>query len=374
MALRTAVRELAPTRRRRDWFAVRSLAEGLTTPLHPDDYLRFVNPLWTSRELRGRIESVVRETEDAATLVIRPGWGWRFDHQAGQYVGIGVPVEGRYQWRSYSLTSAPRRHGRRITVTVRAMPEGLLSEHLINGLPPGTVVRLAAPAGDFVMPDPPPAKMLFLVGGSGITPIMAMLKTLVRRSGEGRWDLPDVHLVYSSPTPDRMIFRERLERLAASHDSITFSPIFTDTDGILTMDRLADVVPDWQDRQTWACGPTPMLDAATEHWEAAGLEEQLHLERFSLQVGDDVGEGGTVDFQNSGKKAEAEPGTTVLEAGEQAGVGMPYGCRMGICHTCTLTLVSGSVTDVRNGDRYDQPNEQIQTCVTVPNGDCTIAI
>ena len=374
MAVRTAVRELSPTRRRRDWFAVRSLAEGLTTPLHPDDYLRYVNPLWTSRELRGRVESVVRETEDAATLVIRPGWGWRFDHKAGQYVGIGVPIEGRYQWRSYSLTSTPRRRGRRITITIRAMPEGKLSGHLIDGLAPGTVVRLAAPAGDFVLPDPPPERILFLVGGSGITPIMAMLKTLVRRAGEGRWPLPDIHLVYSSPTPERMIFRERLSRLAANNDSLTFTPIYTDTDGVLTFDELDEVVPDWRERQTWACGPAPMLDAATEHWQGADLEDALHLERFTLERGDDAGEGGTVSFQNSGKEQEAEPGTTVLEAGEAAGVGMPYGCRMGICHTCTLTLVKGSVTDVRNGDRFDQPNEQIQTCVTVPDGDCTIAI
>lgn len=373
MAVRSAVRELDPTKQHRDWHAVRSLADKLTTPLHPDDYLRYVNPLWTSREFRGRIESVVRETEDAATLVIRPGWGWRFDHQAGQYVGIGVPVEGRYQWRSYSLTSTPRRRGRRITITIRAMPEGLLSDHLINGLEPGTIVRLAAPAGEFVLPDPPPAKILFLVGGSGITPVMAMLKTLVRRSGQ-HWELPDVHLVYSSPTPDRMIFRDRLEQLDAEHDAITFHPVFTDESGMFTPDQLDDVVPDWRERQTWACGPGPMLDAATEHWEAADLTDALHLERFSLKVGDDVGEGGTVSFRNSGKEAEAEPGTTVLEAGESAGVGMPFGCRMGICHTCTLTLVSGSVTDVRNGDRFDQPNEQIQTCVTVPNGDCTVAI
>src|SRR3712207_4064258 len=69
---------------------LRDLAARLTTPLLPDDYLQLVNPLWSTRELRGRIERVVPQTDDAATLVVRPGWGWSFDHRAGQYIGIGV--------------------------------------------------------------------------------------------------------------------------------------------------------------------------------------------------------------------------------------------------------------------------------------------
>ena len=77
------------------WHRVRGAADKLTTPLHPDDYLRLLNPLWSQRELRGRIEEVVPETDDAATLVIRPGWGWRYDHRPGQYVGIGVQVNDR---------------------------------------------------------------------------------------------------------------------------------------------------------------------------------------------------------------------------------------------------------------------------------------
>jgi ferredoxin-NADP reductase len=110
--------------------------------------------------------------------VIKPGWGWASQYRAGQYVGIGVQVEGKWQWRSYSVSSPPRRSMRTITITVRAMPEGLLSAHLVKGLEPGTIVRLALPKGEFVLPDPPPERMLFLVAGSGVTPVMAMLRTL----------------------------------------------------------------------------------------------------------------------------------------------------------------------------------------------------
>ena len=89
------------------WHALRKLAARITTPLLPDDYLHLANPLWSARELRGRILEVRRETEDSATLVIKPGWGFSFDYQPGQYIGIGLLVDGRWRWRSYSLTSTP---------------------------------------------------------------------------------------------------------------------------------------------------------------------------------------------------------------------------------------------------------------------------
>jgi stearoyl-CoA 9-desaturase NADPH oxidoreductase len=351
------------------WERVRQAGSKLTTPLHPDDYLSLVNPLWSSRELRGRVEEVIPETDDAATLVIRPGWGWRYEHRPGQYVGIGVQVDGKFQWRSYSVSSPPVRRRRTITITVRAMPEGKLSAHLVNGLEPGTIVRLAKPEGDFVMPDPPPAQMLFLVGGSGVTPVMAMLRTLDRRG-----TMPDVVMHYSSTSPERMIFREELRSLADRHEGFTFHELHTDTDGMLEMADLDELCADWRERETWACGPGPMLDAISEHWEGAGAEERLHLERFSLELGGEGGEGGTITFQTSGKTVDADGATTILEAGEQAGVGMPYGCRMGICHTCTLTLVSGTIRDLRSGDEFGQPNEPVQTCVTAAAGDCTFDI
>lgn len=354
------------------WERVRKAADKLTTPLLPDDYLTLLNPLWSSRELRGRVEKVVKETDDAATLVIRPGWGWRYVHRPGQYVGIGVQIGGKFHWRSYSISSPPKKAGRTLAITVRAMPDGFLSDHLVNGLEPGTIVRLALPNGDFVLPDPPPERSLFLVGGSGITPVMSMLRTLDRRrSGAG---VGDAVLHYSSTSAERMIFRSELEALHEQHAEFRFIPRFTDTEGMLDLATLDDVVPDWRRRETWACGPAPMLDAVEAHWEAAGLAENLHLERFSLAVSGEAGEGGTISFQNSGKQIDADGATTLLQAGEAAGVGMPYGCRVGICHTCTVTKISGVVRDLRNGAEFDQPNEQVQSCVTVPVGPCTLNI
>ena len=169
------------------------------------------------------------------------------------------------------------------------MPEGFLSQHLVDGLEPGTIVRLALPAGEFVLPDPPPARMLMLVGGSGITPVMSMLRTLDRRG-----TMPDVVVHYSSTTEERMIFRDEICELADRHDGLTLHRLHTDDDGMLDLADLDSIVPDWRERETWACGPAPMLDAVEEHWERAGLEDSLHLERFSLQLDGDGGEGGTL--------------------------------------------------------------------------------
>src|SRR4051794_41835978 len=106
------------------WERVRRAGSKLTTPLTPDDYLHLLNPLWSSRELRGRVERVVPETEDAATLVIRPGWGWRYDHRPGQYVGIGVQVDGTFQWRAFSVGAPPPRPGRASTPPAPAVAGG----------------------------------------------------------------------------------------------------------------------------------------------------------------------------------------------------------------------------------------------------------
>lgn len=351
---------------------VRSVVNRMTTPLLPDDYLHMLNPLWSARELRGKIIEVVPETGDAATLLIRPGWGWSFSYQAGQYVGIGVHLDGRWHWRSYSISSSPAdsspgRRGGRLAITVKAMPEGFLSEHLVRGLEPGTIVRLALPKGEFVLPDPPPAKILFWTGGSGITPVMSMLRTLDRRD-----TMPDAVHIHSAPTKEAALFREERLALAARHSGLQLIENFDDQHGILDVHRLTAVCPDWRTREAWVCGPAPMLAAAESRWQDADLTRILHLERFSA-VRTTAAEGGHVTFAASGKTAVVDGATTLLEAGEAVGIQMPFGCRMGICHTCVVPLKRGLVKDLRNGAEYHE-NADVQTCITAAAGDCTLEI
>ncbi len=345
----------------------RGVLARMTTPLLPDDYLHLINPLWTAREIRGRLVKVIPETEDAATLVIKPGWGWSFNYLPGQYMGIGIQVDGRWAWRSYSITSEPREDQGHVAITVKAMPEGLLSTHLVRGLEAGTIVRLALPQGEFVLPDPPPPKVLFWTGGSGVTPVMAMMRTFQRRQ-----TMPDVVHVHAAPSRDQFIFGDELRAMAENHPTLRLIENYDDVDGRLGVERLVELCPDWRDRQAWVCGPTPLLDAAEQHWEESGLQSNLHVERFSVSISASA-EGGEVTFARAGRTIHADGATTLLEAGEQAGMQMPFGCRMGICHTCVLSLKKGTVKDLRNGNEYTE-NQGIQTCITAAAGDCTIEL
>ncbi|MFI5777769.1 ferredoxin reductase [Nocardia sp. NPDC051570] len=353
--------------------ALRGAAARITTPLLPDDYLHLVNPLWSARELRGRIVDVRKETADSVTLVIRPGWGFDFKFTPGQYIGIGVLVDGRWHWRSYSLTSPPdwtdpdSRTKRLISIAVKAMPEGFLSSHLVNGVPEGTVVRLAAPQGGFVLPEPPPAKILFITAGSGITPVMGMLRTLARRD-----TVPDVVHIHSARTPADVMFATELRALHDRHPSFISHPHLTGEQGKFDLATLDELYPDWRERQTWACGPLAMLDDIEKHWTAANLGDRLHVERFEVERSA-VGEGGTVTFARSQRSAAVDGATSLLQAGEDAGVQMPFGCRMGICQTCVVTLTEGHARDLRNGMEH-QAGEKIQTCISAAAGDCALDV
>ena len=345
---------------------VRGLVARATTPLLPDDYLHLINPLWSARELRGRVVAVRRETEDTATVRIQTGWGFPETYKPGQYVGIGLQVGGRWHWRSYSLTSIGETTAKTISITVKATPDGFLSTHLVEGVTPGTIIRLAAPKGDFFLPEPLPSKILFVTAGSGITPVMSMLRSLAKRS-----QMPDVVHIHSAPTLDDVIFREELERMQSGVDGYHLRLQATRSDGKFDLAALDAHVPDWRERQCWSCGPIALLDDMEKHYESNGLRGLLHIERFAIARTDHGGEGGTVTFGKSGRTAELDGATTLLEAGENLGVRMPFGCRMGICQTCVVQLTAGYTCDLRTGEEHRE-GDRIQTCVSAVAGACTI--
>jgi ferredoxin-NADP reductase len=340
------------------------LAAFVTTPLLPEDYLDLVDPLRSGADLRGRIESIEHETRDAATVVIRPGRSWR-PHLPGQYVRIGIDVNGVRQWRAYSLTSDLTRTDGCISVTVKAIPGGKVSNHLVHRAKPGTIVQLDQAAGEFCLPEQVPAKALFVTAGSGITPVMGILRN--------HPELTDVVLIHSAPTAEDVVFGPELRRMAAE-GRIRLVEQHTDTAGMLDAAAIAELVPDLAERSTWACGPVGMLEALEEHWAAAGLTDRLYTERFRPTVLV-TGEGGAVSFAKSGTTLEADGATPILDAAEEAGVLMPSGCRMGICYGCVLPLREGAVRDLRNGELTTAaPGDGvlIQTCVSAAAGACDI--
>ena len=257
---------------------------------------------------------------------------------------------------------------RTITITVKAMPEGFLSTHLVGGVAPGTIVRLAAPQGNFVMHDPAPASVLFITAGSGVTPVMSMLRTLVRRE-----QIADIVHLHSAPTESDAMFGAELSELQRNQAGYELRLRTTRTQGRLDLARLDDEVPDWRERQAWACGPEGMLNDAERVWSAAGIAERLHLERFAVSRAAVHGRGGTVEFARSGKTVVADAATSLMDAGEGAGVRMPFGCRMGICQSCVVGLVDGHVRDLRTGVEHE-PGTRVQTCISAASGDCVLDV
>jgi stearoyl-CoA 9-desaturase NADPH oxidoreductase len=355
-----------PTLRRR----LRAVADAAVHPLTLDEVLDHFRPLRAGTDLRGRVVGVRPETADAATIVIKPGRDW-VGHQPGQYVRLGVDVDGVRLWRTYSLTHGPRRDGN-ISITVKAIPEGAVSQHLVRRAKPGDLLHLDQPAGDFTLPDPLPARLLLVTAGSGITPVIGMLRNLFNRATPVE---ADIVLVHSATTAGSVIFARELREYAAA-GLLTLVERRTQEDGRLTPAELERVVPDLADRAAYACGPVGLLDALEEHYTARGLS--LQTERFRPVVVA-TGEGGTVSFEQHGTEVEADGATPILDAAESAGVLMPSGCRMGICMGCVLPMKEGAVRDLRTGElTVAVPGEThaggvpIQTCINAAAGACRI--
>ncbi len=336
---------IAPPRRRTS--RVLRAATALTTPLLPEDFLGLVDPLWSVTELRGRVVDVQRETARAATLTIRPGRCWT-GHTAGQYVRIGVDIDGVRHWRTYSLCSTE--NDRELRITVQEHEGGVVSGHLVHRTSVGTIVRLESAMGEFVLPSPAPRKLLMLTAGSGITPVMGILRTLAERG-----PLPDVVVVHSARTADDVIFGDELRRMPG----LTLIEHHTSDKGRLD---LADLpVYDTGERVILACGPDGLLDAARERFG-----DRVLVERFTPPTRSAGGAGGTAVIGST--TVEVDGGTSLLEAGEAAGALMPSGCRMGICHSCVLPLRDGQVRDMRTGAVFGEPGDLVQTCINTASG------
>lgn len=344
------------------------LAGAFTTPLLPDDYLTAVNPLWAFSELRGRIEQVIPRPGDAATIVIRPGRRWP-RHRAGQHVALGVDVEGVRHWRSYSLTSDPGRPDGCLSITVRAVDGGAVSTHLVRRAKQGDLVRLGPPEGEFVLPsDAAQRKLLFITAGSGITPVMSMLRAL-----EAKEALHDAVHLHSERTADAVIFGEELRGLARRNPGVVLHERHTSREARLTPAELDALCPDWRDRDAFVCGPLGLIDAVESHYATAGALDRLMLERFEIAlIGPDPGDGGTAEI--NGVAFDAPPGTPLLVAGEDAGLALRSGCRMGICHRCVCTLAEGQARDLRTGDLITEPGSDVQICVSAAAGDLRLEV
>jgi stearoyl-CoA 9-desaturase NADPH oxidoreductase len=350
------------------------LVETLTAPHGPSRYLEQVSPLWSLDETRAVVTDVREETADTTTLTLTPTeWAGA---QAGQHVRVTVEIDGVRRTRAFSISSSAHRDDGRLQITVKANPDGHVSRFLAHRARPGLIVGVEPGDGQFVLPEDRPDDLLLISGGSGITPVMSMLRTLVDEGHTGR-----VRFVHYARSSDDVIFAEELARLGDT-PNVEVTVALTGEDdpqathrGRICREHLDALAPDRHLAETFVCGPAGLLDVVDEVWSAEGLTERLHTERYrSPSSGGTLTDaGGTITFTSSAITVDSD-GRSLLEQAEDAGLKPDFGCRMGICHGCVQRKPRGPVRDVRSGAVADEEDQDIQLCITVPLDDVEIEL
>ncbi len=347
--------------------------ERWTSPHDPSSYLASLVP---RRAHAGRavIESITPLTDSAAAIVLRPGRGWT-GHRPGQFVTIGVDVDGVRHHRCYSITSLPRPRAAGLEIVVGAHVDGFVSTHLLRTARPGDVVTIDGPGGDFTLPAVVPERLLFVTGGTGITPVIGMMRWIEDRRIE-----TDVVLLHHVPTRRDVVVAADVERWSAHRPSFRVVTTCTRQGGSrLDRARIERECPDWRDRTVFACGPESLRRVVADHWGDAGLAHRVHVESFvtgpvassGRPVETPTGDGGAARFARSGVEAPAPGDVTLLEVAESAGLSPAAGCRMGICHTCSTRIEAGSARDLRDG-RVTDAGSHVQLCVSVADGSISL--
>lgn len=353
------------------------LVDALAAPHGVDRYLELLDPGMTVHAVRGRVIAHRRTTPTTATITVAVNAAWQ-GHRAGQFVRVGATIDGATHTRCYSIeTPATEAGATTFEISVGEVAGGMLSPHLVHDLRPGDVLRLSQAEGTFVLPDELPAHLVLIGAGTGITPLMGMIRSLC---ADGAIDRTDVTLIAYAATPADQLHRAELAALAASHRGLrvvhgcTDAPGEGDLDGLFSPDHLDAAAPQWRAAELFACGSQPFMFAVADAADAVGRREHLHTEAFAptlITLPTDDTLGGTVAFSTSGRRTEAVT-TSILEAAEAQGLRPAHGCRMGICHTCTRTKEAGCVRNLITGEVSGPEPAEIQICVNAPVGDVVV--
>ncbi|MGH3977812.1 MAG: ferredoxin reductase [Pseudonocardiaceae bacterium] len=338
--------------------------DALTWPHGPDRYLQQLNPAWGLREVRVEVTAIRHPTPGCATLLLRPNRAWR-GFSAGQHVQLAVEIDGALRRRCYSVVTSEHDRSGLLELTVHAEPDGRVSNQL-QRLRRGAVLGLSQAQGPFTLPSPRPDRMLLISGGSGITPVMSMLRTL---RDEGR--AGSVTFLHYARGAADVAYREELDALAESGVRVLRS--YTRSGGGELSGRFdPSHVDGLGDVPAWVCGPASLVESVRAQWTGpARLRTEYFTPPTPVAVPDDGEPHGEVEFAGSGKRV-ANTGAPLLEQAEAAGLKAEFGCRMGICFSCTRRKTAGTVRQLNTGALSTEPDSDIQLCVTVPVGDVRI--
>lgn len=349
------------------------LLNALTFPHGIERYVELIDPLASRDDVRAEVTAVHRQTPRSVTLTLAPNENWA-GARAGQFVGLTVEIDGRRETRPYSPSGSEHTPGGVLELTISTHPDGLVSRHLREHAEPGMIVHLEQAAGEFVLPAPRPARVLLVSGGSGITPVMAMLRTLCDEDFAG-----EIGFLNYARSPELALYEAELEHLASYRPGVSVARGFTQAAGgafagRFRREHLESVMPDLAGAATFVCGPPALIDAVRSTFAEDALPPPT-VETFTPPVfGFDAESAtGTVRFARSDREA-GNSGLPLLEQAEDAGLTPAHGCRMGICNTCSCRKTTGAVRNVLTGETSTKEDELIRICVSVPVGDVEVAL
>ena len=337
-----------------------------------DRVLQRMNPVWSTSGIRARVTGRVEENADTFSLWLKTNRHWQ-GHQAGQHVAVGVEIDGVMRRRVFSISNCADRPGkgtRLLRLTIQRQPGNGVTGWLHANADTGLVLELSAADGQFVLPDPPPKRLLMIAGGSGITPLMAILQQLARNRFDG-----DIVVLQLCRHVNQRLFGDELSGLAERLPGLSIKLHDSATRGRLTISTLPDLVPDLTERHTLLCGPASLISDVSTAWEAFGLGRQLQLERFAApRPPTQAGGEQQVRAMQSEQMFTQVSGHSLLEAAEAAGLRPKHGCRAGLCRSCLCKKHSGTSRNLLTGLSSNQPDEWIQLCVSVAETDLELAL
>jgi len=328
------------------------------------------------------IAAIVRETHDAATLVLDVPTALRdrYRYEPGQFLTFRVRIDGRPQLRSYSMSSAPGL-GEPLQVTVKRVAGGLVSNWMLDTLSVGDVVEATRPAGIFGRRQRT-GDIVAVAGGSGVTPVLSVLRHVLATTTDR------ARVFYANRDPASVIFGAVLDDLAYRHPGRLDVVHHHDSErGLVTADELSAAISECRDLDCYVCGPAPFMELAESVLLAAGAApDAVHIERFTpSEMEVDALDGGStptsaapvdgsgtvrvaIELDGRAEVADYRPGTTLLQTARQRGLSPPFSCEAGNCATCMARLLEGAVTmSANNALTEDEVADGwILTCQSVP--------
>ncbi len=328
-----------------------------------------------------RVSRVIAETSDAVSIALEipPQLQGIFRYRAGQFVTFRLTIDGQQVLRSYSMSSSPDVDSE-FVVTVKRVPGGAVSTVLTESLEPGQPLESTRPAGVFTLNEDQTGDIVAFAGGSGITPVFALLKSALTTTSRR------VRLLYANRDAASVIFREALATLVERHGDRLDVAHHIDTDrGFVDAAEVSQYATSGPDCEYYICGPGPFMDLVetTLHDQGVGAE-RIHIERFTPAApvepaatapAADNGPAGkqititlTITLNGKTQTAQHRPGTTVLQTARSMGMAPPFSCEAGDCATCMAKVLDGAADMFVNNALLDDEVTEgwILTCQAVP--------